>query len=379
MSIKMRTSTTLAAGMLLYVLVPTHALSVEGSWHAGVNAGVSLLSPETEGSGFTLDNDQSTAASVYLGLDITSIISAEIAFTDLGEAELSQNETIEYEAFSIGAIAYVLGEREATYRMEGASAFLRLGLSVIENEADIELDESDNTAVWLGAGVQFPLSDHWGLRAEVASYDGDAQAIMAGIFWRIGGNRNYESQTSVAAEPEPKVEPQTTVESDVGAESDAVVTAVPAPVPNQAITERLAQPDVVDIKPECPEAAAATISDPEDCNLFNSVVAGLDFVGNTADITTQGSATLDTVVAVMKNYPQLILEIRAHTQALGDTQLEAQLSAQRAKAVARYLVQNGIPVSQLRAKAFGATRPLAVDGTFNGRRDNNRVEFKSIQ
>ncbi|MFK7861085.1 MAG: OmpA family protein [Granulosicoccus sp.] len=372
MPIMMRTFTTLAAGLLAYVLVPAQASALEGSWHAGIQGGVSLLSPETDGSAFTLDEDQSTAVGIYLGLDITPVISAEIAFTDLGEAELSQNQTIAYEAVSIGAVAYILGEKHVEDRAEGASLYVRLGFSAIDNEAEIELTESNNTALWLGAGVQFPVSRRWGLRAELTSFDGDAQAVMAGIFWRTGAG---SAQNPPAA---PAADSLTTIP----AESDAVVTAVPVPQPlveapavRESVIEPPAEPVASQQVPECP--AADSISDPDDCMLLNDIATGLDFVGNSADITPQGRSVLDDVIATMKNYPALILEIRVHTQSLDDEALEQKLSAERAKSVARYMVQNGVPVSQLRAKAFGATQPVAVNGTLNGRRLNNRVEFKS--
>ncbi|MFK8081820.1 MAG: OmpA family protein [Granulosicoccus sp.] len=375
MSNMTRTSTTLAAGMLVCILAPAQAVALEGSWHLGISGGASLLSPETDGSAFTLEEDQSTVVSAYLGLDITPVISAEIAFTDLGEAGLSQDETITYQAVSIGAIAYVLGEKRAIDRAEGASLYVRLGFSAIDNESDIELTESNNTALWLGAGVQYPLSQNFGLRAEISSYDGDAQAVMAGVYWRSSTPGSRSSQDFTA--PEPQV-----TETVVDESADTIVAPVPVPeqplVDESVIAEQSVPSIVADIAQDCPPEAAASISDPQDCALFNSAVAGLSFVGDTPELTPEGVAVLDNVIDVMGDYPELVLEVRVHTQALGDKALEQQLSADRAKSVARYLVQNGIPLSQLRAKAFGATQPLAPDSTLNGRLSNNRVEFKSL-
>jgi len=103
-------------------------------------------------------------------------------------------------------------------------------------------------------------------------------------------------------------------------------------------------------------------------------VTGLNFVGNTATMTSLGALSLDRVVAALKDYPSLTVEIRVHTQSLGDAQEEAQLSAERAKSVARYLVQNGVPVRQLTAKAFGAKQPFEGGSS---PRQNNRVELRS--
>ena len=55
----------------------------EGSWQAGLNLGISRLSPDTDGSAFSLDDEQSSLVNVYVALDVTPIFSAELAFTCL--------------------------------------------------------------------------------------------------------------------------------------------------------------------------------------------------------------------------------------------------------------------------------------------------------
>lgn len=342
---------------------PAHA--IEGSWQLGVNAGVSRLAPDTDGSAFSLDDEQSVAASVYAGLDITPIISAEVAFSTLGEAGLSQNETIGYQAISIGATAYVLGEKETYNRSEGLSTYLRLGFSAIDNESTIELDKENNTAVWLAAGVQYPFSESWGLRAELASYDGDAQALLAGIYWRTGGgtSSNQSSAPAVARAPVIQTEPVTPAPS---AQTEPAVTE-PAPVrqPARSTTQSVAEP--------CP--AIAQIPNAEDCLLLNGVVEALEFASSSAQLPPSSLGVLDRVAAALVRHPDVVVEIRAHTQALGSSELEASVAANRAKAVARYLVQQGIPVSQLRAKAFGARQPLPNSAAAS--QVNNRVELST--
>lgn len=398
---------TIAAGLLFIALASTNANALEGTWQIGLNAGVSRLSPETEGSGFTLDKDQSSAVSAYFSLDVTPIISADIAFTDLGEAELSQNEIIGYQAISIGATAYILGEKEASYRSEGASTYLRFGLSAIENDSGIDLNESDNVALWLGLGLQYPMSPSWGFRAELSSFDGDAQALMAGVFWRIGASTDEEPLEDPVAIPNPLDGTDEPTESARTLPTEEVTPDVPTPQPGPEVLEQPAimapktapvqaevteaapvqpqpevdlptppaqQPETVDVEKACPPAAAAVIPESNDCLLLNSVVTGLNFVGNTATMTSLGALSLDRVVAALKDYPSLTVEIRVHTQSLGDAQEEAQLSAERAKSVARYLVQNGVPVRQLTAKAFGAKQPFEGGSS---PRQNNRVELRS--
>ena len=389
MSPMVRSSICFFTACLVSGALPTKAIAFEGSWQLGINGGISRLDPDTNGSDFTLDDRQSEAFGVYFGLDITPIISAELAYTDLGEATLSQNETITYQAVSLGATAYVLGESEADRRSDGLSAFVRLGLSAINNDADIQLSEDNNVSVWVGAGVQYPFSDHWGVRAELTSYDGDAQALLAGLYWRAGGN--VGGSRSVANPPtaqppqipDPVQRPATATQD---AAPQARVPQVPAPqvpapqvpAPQAPIPIPPEQPRATTSAASCPPEAAGSFSDTASCAVLNSPIEGLTFNAASAAFNPSSAGSLDQVVTALKQNPGTVIEIRAHVQSMGNAQTEAQLSAQRAKSVARFLVQNGVPVAQLRAKAFGATQPLEDGVTAEARRLNNRVELRSL-
>ena len=381
MSPKVRSSICFLTACLVSGALSTQANAFEGSWQLGVNAGISRLDPDTDGSDFTLDDDQSEAFGVYFGLDITPIISAELAFTDLGEATLSQNETITYQAVSLGATAYILGETDADRRSDGLSAFVRLGLSAIINDSDIELSEENNVSVWVGAGVQYPFSDHWGIRAELASYDGDAQALLAGVYWRAGGNvgRSRSSANRPVVQPPQTTSqpiPQATPQTPDPVQRPATTTQDAAPEAPAPITP--VQPRATAPADNCPPEAAGRFSDTASCVALNSEVEGLTFSAASAAFDPSSAGSLDPVVAALKQNPNTVIEIRAHVQSMNNEQAEAQLSAQRAKSVARYLVQNGVPVAQLRAKAFGATQPLESGVSAEARRVNNRIELRSL-
>ena len=369
-----RLSTICLSATLMVSLYSMQAHALEG-FQLGINGGISRLTPETDGSDFSLDDDQSAVISGYVGLDVTPRLSAELAFTDLGEAGLSGGQDISYQAISLGAVAYVWGEAEAEDRSEGLSAYLRLGVSSIDNESNLELDESNNIALWAGAGLQYPFLNNWGVRAEIASFDGDAQALMAGVYWRTGGN----SRQSGVAQPSDRTalptqsrEPSTTTQPE---QPPASTTTRPV-IPVQPTPAPPTQPRATQSASSCPVAARGRFNSDAHCSLLNSVVSGLDFEGDTADITSDGQAVLDRVVSVVKLYPGVTIEIRSHTQSVGDPEQEAQLTALRARSVARYMVQNGVPVSQLSARAFGATQPLP-DIRDAAAPANNRIELRT--
>jgi OOP family OmpA-OmpF porin len=54
------------------------------------------------------------------------------------------------------------------------------------------------------------------------------------------------------------------------------------------------------------------------------------------------------------------------------------LSEQRAKTVVAYLVANECRAANLIAKGYGEIKPVASNGTDEGRQQNRRVEFRVL-
>ena len=55
------------------------------------------------------------------------------------------------------------------------------------------------------------------------------------------------------------------------------------------------------------------------------------------------------------------------------------MSHQRAKAVADYLILQGLDKSKIQTFGFGSTKPISDNTTEKGRAENRRVEFKLIE
>ena len=119
----------LAAMLALITAMP--AAAIERNPYFGLGSGMSKLSPDVGTSGLTLDKDTSTAVSVTLGMPVTQRFNAELGYSQLGTAELS-NEDIGYSAFSLGAVAYVLGNDARLSNQPGLRAYVRLGLNLME-------------------------------------------------------------------------------------------------------------------------------------------------------------------------------------------------------------------------------------------------------
>jgi outer membrane protein OmpA-like peptidoglycan-associated protein len=102
------------------------------------------------------------------------------------------------------------------------------------------------------------------------------------------------------------------------------------------------------------------------------------FVANAAFLQDKSFAELDKLVAFLKKNKQLKVEIGGHTNGICDDAFCVDLSSRRAKTVLDYLVQKGIAATQLSAKGYGKSQPIADNYTDEGRKMNQRVEIKIV-
>jgi len=85
---------------------------------------------------------------------------------------------------------------------------------------------------------------------------------------------------------------------------------------------------------------------------------------------------LQSVILVLKKYPDTVLEVEGHTDSVGSDEYNLNLSERRANAVADYLINKGITPDRLDAFGAGEKHPVATNSTELGRSLNRRVELK---
>ncbi|MCF7794207.1 MAG: OmpA family protein [Candidatus Cloacimonetes bacterium] len=90
-------------------------------------------------------------------------------------------------------------------------------------------------------------------------------------------------------------------------------------------------------------------------------------------------AILDEVVKMLRDRPNIKMEINGYTDSTGPRDVNMDLSYYRAIAVKKYLVSKGISESRLIANGYGPDNPIASNNTEEGRRKNRRIEFVIIK
>ena len=87
---------------------------------------------------------------------------------------------------------------------------------------------------------------------------------------------------------------------------------------------------------------------------------------------------LHKLLNLLQKHPNMLIEIRGHTDSQGNTDYNQYLSRKRAKAVVLFLINNGVEAFRLQYKGFGSEIPAASNKTYEGRQLNRRVEFRIL-
>ncbi len=99
------------------------------------------------------------------------------------------------------------------------------------------------------------------------------------------------------------------------------------------------------------------------------------FATDRATILPDSYPLLNTVAQVLRDFPEVTVEVQGHTDSRGSDRHNQRLSERRANAVRDYLIAQGISPHRLTARGYGESRPLETNRTPAGRAANRRVQF----
>lgn len=340
----------------------------DGRIYVGAGALVSNIEPDTDDvPGVSVDESSSAGGSFAIGYDLSPRLSIEGHIAELGEAELAPTGTVGYQVGGISAIAYGLADEGSRARREGFSVFGRLGLGSMRNQAeDVPFERLNDFHLLAGLGVEYGLEMGLGIRAELVAHDTDAQYGQLGLVYRFGesGRRQNGSRNK----------------SFDSADSGDSTNAVPVPAPsNSRISVDSDADGVADPVDLCADTVSGRPVDNTGCDVFDGVIEGVNFKSGSDALTAEAQSVLDSIAGTLRDYPDVVISIEAHTDNQGSASSNLELSKKRALSVARYLVTQGVSGQRLRPKAFGESKPRASNATAAGRSQNRRVEFNIVE
>ncbi len=177
---------------------------------------------------------------------------------------------------------------------------------------------------------------------------------------------------------------------------EARFETIEVPAEYTTITKRVLVKDEEVVQTEVPaEYVVATVEVLEDaggiekweeidCNLTNNTVLPITYELGSARLTADAQNLIDSkLLKLMRDKPNIRVEISAHTDSRGAADTNQSLSQARAESVVNYLVGRGIKRSRLVAKGYGETqlKNRCTDGlrcTEAEHAQNRRTEFRVL-
>lgn len=148
---------------------------------------------------------------------------------------------------------------------------------------------------------------------------------------------------------------------------DAKPELVPMDEPEEEVVEEVSEPEP---EPEVVEPPARYLIRP------------VFFEFDSYALSKAGMSKLDELTALMEQFSSLSLEITGHTDAIGTYEYNQRLSVNRANAVSKYLILNGITKERLKITGMSESEHVARNRTRDdrdapeGRALNRRAQFK---
>lgn len=137
---------------------------------------------------------------------------------------------------------------------------------------------------------------------------------------------------------------------------------------------------VEDVADACADTPPEVEVDARGCTILRRevVLHGITFGLDSADIEPSSEPTLKRAAQTLRDNPKVQVEIGGHTDTSGTDEHNVQLSRARAQSVADWLVEHGIPRSQIVVSGYGSSAPRARNDSEEHRALNRRIEFKRL-
>lgn len=343
-----------ALGIAMSVgLLATPVVAEDSGWYLGGNYGYSeatfdeqSIRESLQAGGFSTtrytDDDSDWGYKVFGGYQFNRFFAIEGGYYDLGAFQFRADTDppgslfggIEVDGLNLDAVGFLpIGERFSFLGRIGAAhsdADARFRGTGAVDPTTSRSSEKD-TNIKFGVGAQWALSNHLGLRAEAERYHfddsfdnrADIDLISLGLVLRFGSAEPSSRKTAERPTPAP-------------------IVPVVVPAPRQVDGY---------------------------CNIVD-----LQFEINADSIQKHDEEKLQILANYLGEYPETNAVIEGHSDNVGSSEDNMQLSERRAANVVSHLVRtHGIARSRLSSVGYGETRPLVGGYSEADKRTNRRI------
>ena len=113
-------------------------------------------------------------------------------------------------------------------------------------------------------------------------------------------------------------------------------------------------------------------------NITLNMPGNVTFATDSSDLSPAFFDVLNSVGKVLNEFNKTVVEVAGHTDSTGSDQYNQALSERRAASVASYLRGRGVMGERIIMIGMGESRPVADNGTVEGRQANRRVEITMV-
>jgi len=123
--------------------------------------------------------------------------------------------------------------------------------------------------------------------------------------------------------------------------------------------------------PMKPAPAPAPLPQPK----ISWILGGVTFEFDSAVLRPESKEVLQSDIQILRENPQIRVEVQGHTDDIGTDEYNMGLSDRRANSVKEYLISQGIAADRLTSRGYGETNPRFPNDSEANRAKNRRVEL----
>lgn len=299
------------------------------------------------------------------------------AYSHLEGEWTGQREKTDLLTLDLGLLYYLVPcERMSPYLFTGLGGNFKF----LSNKATPSIEEnSPGAQLSLGVGSEFKINPVWSIVTEFGySMTNDSEldgavigsemngrdsyiTLSAGVNYRFGiGN---ESTQCKPCQMQSKAD--TTDRTDYQRIEDLIVKHIPKEVLKETNKETIKE--------------VAVDRYIQEVSKDKLVLVGVNFDFDKSNLLSESYPVLNKVAALLKDRPDVNVEIEGYTDYVGSLAYNLNLSIERAERVKEYLVTQGIESRRLTTFGYGKRNPIENNETEVGREMNRRIVFRIIK
>jgi OOP family OmpA-OmpF porin len=273
-------------------------------------------------------------------------------------------------------------------------------------------DQQEETLLNIGGGLKYFFTPSLSLRGDLRAINSQDEETTAGaatvtLAWLLGGGHSSSNrqgdfdvaQTETTDSDQdsildtddlcPSTPPSIAVDEKgcaLDLDQDGIAdyrdqcanTEAGIDVDSLGCPQDLDQDGIADYKDKCLGTKQGHIIDEEGCavRLTESISMDLNvtFPSNSATLTKEQLPDVEALATFLKRYADTVVVIEGHSDNTGDADYNRYLSQKRADEIRTILVEQfNVSQERLKAVGYGEDKPVANNGTQDGRHQNRRA------